>query len=417
MANNIILTPNVFCKGVLMNLGGYLSFCRNMTKEYNKEFIGKKVGDTVSVRKPQIFTATTGLLYQPQPLTNIKTNITVGDVTGVHFEWDGVEKTLSIDEAQEKYFKPAAIAMAHRINANAAQFVAQNTYNAVGTPGTTPTLVDTYLAAGDKIVELGLPPEESLTCIVNRKFSSQYVIGQKTLYNEAGTIGAMMRKGEVVDSTLGYTWKRDQTIYSQTTGPYGGTPLVDATGNVTGTVTADGGSNGTMTLSTRGWTATAASRLVVGDRFTCAGVYSVHPQTKQSTGDLLQFVVLAAFSSNGSGNGGVMVRPAITPSGQYQNVTAAPVDGAAITTFGAANTVSPQAILMHKNAYAFVSVPLENPPAGSGAISSMQTDPDTGLSLSLVQFFDGVNRIVGSRLDSLTGFGILYPELACAIAG
>ena len=119
MANNIILTPNVFCKGVLMNLGGYLSFCRNMTKDYNKEFIGKHVGDTVSVRKPQIFTATTGLLFQPQPLTNIKTNITVGDVTGVHWDWDGVEKTLSIDEAQEKYFKPAAIAMAHRINANA----------------------------------------------------------------------------------------------------------------------------------------------------------------------------------------------------------------------------------------------------------------------------------------------------------
>lgn len=412
MPNNIILTPNVFCKGVLMNLGGYLSFCRNMTKEYNKEFIGKHVGDTVSVRKPQIFTATTGLLFQPQSLTNIKTNITVGDVTGVHFEWDGVEKTLSIDEAQEKYFKPAAIAMAHRINANAAQYCAQNTYNAVGTPGTTPTLVDTYLAAGDKIVELGLPPEEDLTMIVNRKFSSQYVIGQKALYNEAGTIGSMMRKGEVVDSTLGYTWKRDQTIYTQTVGPQGGTPLSSGGAN-----TSDGGSNGTIALLTKGWTSAAASRLVVGDRFTIATVYSVHPQTKQSTGDLLQFVVLAPFSSDGSGNGSVTVRPGITPTGQYQNVTAAPVDGSAITVLGAAGTASPQAMLIHKNAFAFVSVPLENPPEGTGAKCTMQTDPDTGLSLSLIQFFDGVNRIVGTRFDSLTGFGTLYPEMACAVVG
>lgn len=412
MPNNIILTPSVYCKGVLMNLGGYLAFCRNMTKEYNKEFIGKHVGDTVSVRKPQIFSATTGLLFQPQPLTNIKTNITVGDVTGVHFEWDGVEKTLSIEDAQEKYFKPAAIAMAHRINANAAQYVAQNTYNAVGTPGTTPSLIDTYLAAGDKIVELGLPPEEDLTCILNRKFSSAYVIGQKTLFNEAGTIGGNMKRGEVGDTTLGYMWKRDQTVYAQKIGPQGGVPLSSGSAN-----TSDGGSNGTIALLTKGWTAAAASRLVIGDRFTIATVNSVHPQTKQDTGDLLQFVVLAPFSSDGSGNGSVTVRPGITPSGQYQNVTVAPIDGSAITVLGAAGVVSPQAMLMHNNAFAFVSVPLENPPAGTGAVSSTQTDPDTGLSLSLVQFFDGVNRIVGTRFDSLTGFGTLYPEMACAIVG
>ena len=38
MPNNIILTPSVYVKGVLMNLGGYLAVCRNMSKEYSKEF-------------------------------------------------------------------------------------------------------------------------------------------------------------------------------------------------------------------------------------------------------------------------------------------------------------------------------------------------------------------------------------------
>jgi hypothetical protein len=412
MANNIILTPNVYVKGVLMNLGGYLAVCRNMSKDYNKEFAKAKVGDTVSVRKPQRFTATTGLLYQPQPLTNIKTNITVGDVTGVHFEWDGVEKTLSIDDAQEKYFKPAAIAIAHQINANAAQFVAQNTYNAVGVPGTTPSTVATYLAAGDKIVELGLPPEEDLACIINRKFSSSYVVGQSTLFNPAGQISQMVKKGAIVDDTLGYTFNRDQTIYSQTVGPLGGTPLVSGANQA-----SDGGNNANGTIVTKGWTGTAASRMVVGDRFTLALVYSVHPQTKQSTGDLQQFVVVAPFSCDGSGNGTVSMFPSITPNGQYQNVTVSPADSAAITVFGAANTVSPQGLLMHRDAFAFVSVPLENPPAGSGAISSMQTDPDTGITLSLVQFFDGVHRVSGTRFDCLTGFGRLYPEMACVIAG
>lgn len=415
MPNNIILTPSVYTKGVLMNLGGYLSVCRNMSKEYSKEFarVGAKIGDTVSVEKPQRFNTTKGLLYQPQPLAGTKVNITVGDVTGVHFNWDSVEKTLSVQEAQKKYFKPAAIALAHAINAQAAQFCAQNTWNAVGTPGTTPSTVQTYLNAGDKIVQMGLPPQEDLACIVNRKFSTQYVVGQSTLYNPAGQISEMVKKGEVVDATLGYRWERDQTIYSQTVGPLGGTPLSSGSAN-----SADGGNNATMSLVTKGWTSAAASRLVIGDRFTIATVYSVHPQTKQSTGDLQQFVVKANFSSDGSGNGSVLIAPAITPTGQYQNVTIAPVDGSAITVLGAAGVISPQGLLMHENAFAFVSVPLSTPKSGQGVMySAVETDPDTGISLAMVQFFDGVNRIEGTRFDILTGFGLLYPELSCVVAG
>lgn len=415
MANNILLTPSTYVKGVLMNLGGYLAVCRNMSKDYSKYFgkEGAKVGDTISQKKPQRFQTTTGLRYQPQSIQNTKVTITADQVTGVHFDWDGIEKTLSIDDAQENYFKPAAIALAHDINSKAAQFCAQNTFNAVGTPGTTPTTVDTYLSAGDKIVQLGLPPEEELACIVNRKFSSSYVIGQKALFNPAGQISEMIKKGGVVDDTLGYTWHRDQTIYSQTVGPLGGTPLVSGASQA-----SDGGNNATGTLVTKGWTASAASRLVVGDRFTIAGVYSVHPQTRQSTGTLQDFVVTVAFSSDGSGNGTVTMAPAITPTGQYQNVTASPADSAAITVFGAAGTVSPQALLMHKNAFCFVSVPLATPKSGEGVMkSSVQTDSETGITLAMVQFFDGLNRVEGTRFDMLSGFARLYPEMSCIIAG
>lgn len=354
-------------------------------------------------------------------MTNIKTTITVNDVTGVHFEWDSIEKTLSIDDVQEMYAKPAAIAMAHNVNSRAAQYVAQNTFNAVGTPGTTPTLLDTYLLAGDKLVELGLPPMEELTCIVNRKFSSQFVIGQKTLFNPAGMVGGTIMKGGLgeygmgyKDPTLGYTFMSDQTIYTQTTGAYGGTPLISGSGQTTGS-----GNNDTMALNTRGWT---PSTTVVGpgDRFTVAGVFSVHPQTRQSTGDLQQFVVLQGsnVTSDGGGNLTVTVAPGITPTGQYQNVTITPNDGVGITLFGSANQSSPQALLLHKNSYAFVSIPLEDPKSGRGVEDAYQErDPETGLVMSFVRFFDGVNRIHGNRFDMLDGFGTLYREMACVIAG
>ena len=413
MANNIILTPSIFVKGILMNLGGYLSVARNMTSEYSEEFTKKiKPGSAVRVRKPQRFIATTGLTYQPQPLSNTETTITVGDVTGVHYEWDGVERTLKLEDAQERYFKPAAIAIASRINANAAQYVAQNTFSAVGTPGTVPSSIDTYLDAGDKIVGLGLPPQEELHCIVSRKMSSSFVKGNKVLYNPVGQISEMFKNGEIVDDTLGYTFHRDQMLYTQTIGPQGGVPLVNGANQA-----SDGGNNANGTLVTKGWTAAAASRLVVGDRFTISNVFSVHPQTRASTNDLQMFVVKTAFSSDGAGNGTITMFPAITPSGQYQNVTVSPLDSAAITVFGAAGTSSTQGLLMHRNSFAFVSVPLATPESGKGVMASaMHKDDDTGITLAMVQFFDGVNRVEGTRFDTLTGFGPLYPEMACVIA-
>ena len=415
---NAVVTPQVFAKLVLMDLGGALNVCRNMSKDVTQEFGKKsyKVGATVEVRKPYRFTVSTGLKYDPQPLTDQVTPIKVSQIAQVSFDWDSVEKTLSIREARELYSKPAALALASNINAACAQFISNNTFNAAGTPGTTPVDEQPYLKAGDLLVQQGLPQDEELNLIVNRKFSSTFVHGVKTLYNPTGAISQQWKQGQMVDS-LGYNVYRDQTIYTRTVGPLGGTPLVDATGTVTGAVSADGGNNATMTLSTRGWTAAAAARLNQGDRFTIAGVYSVHPQTRQSTGDLQQFVVLSAFSSAANGTGGVSIAPAITASGQYQNVTAVPADGAAMTIDGAASTVSPQAILMHKNAFGFVCVPLSNPEPGMGALVTTANDPETGLNISMVRTFDGVYRKEINRFDVLWDAGVLYREMAACIEG
>ncbi len=410
---NVLLTSQVLTRMALMNLGGYLAVCRNMTKQYSKEFAkpGAKAGDTISVRKPQRYVTTKGLNYQPQAITNIKTTITVNEVTGVHFEWDGVERELDLDDIQRNYGKPAGIAIAHAINAEMAQLVAQNTFNAVGTPGTTPSTLATFLGAGDLIVAMGLPPQEDLACIVNRKISSAFVSAQSTLFNPAGDISADYKKGEVSGNPLGYNWVRDQTIYVQTSGVFGGTPLIKGANQTT-----DSGNNDTMTLLTDAWTASTGA-VAQGDRFTIAGVYSVHPQTRQSTGYLQQFVVLAPATADGSTNMSILVAPGITPSGQYQNVTAAAADDAAITMFGAASTASPQALLLHENAHAFVSLPLDVPKSGEGVEKSeLETDDETGIVLSFVRFFDGTKFVHGNRFDCLTGYGPLYREMGCVIA-
>jgi hypothetical protein len=411
---NAVVTPQIFAKLVLMDLGGALNVCRNMSKDVTPEFGKKayKVGASVDVRKPYRFTVSTGLKYDPQPLTDQVTPVKVAQVAQVSFDWDSVEKTLSIREARELYAKPAALALASTINAACAQYISWNTFNAVGTPGTTPVDEQPYLKAGDLLIEQGLPQDEELNLIVNRKFSSTFVHGVKTLYNPTGAISQQWKQGQMVDS-LGYNVFRDQTIYTRTVGPLGGSPLV----NVVGGAQADGGNNATMSLVTNGWTAAAASRVLQGDTFTIAGVYSVHPQTRQSTGDLQQFVCLAPGSSDGSGNLTLSIAPAITASGQYQNVSAVAANGAALTFDGAANTVSPQALLLHKNAFAFVCVPLCNPEPGMGALVTTANDAETGLNISMVRCFDGVYRKEINRMDVLWDAAPLYREMACRVEG
>ena len=81
----------------------------------------------------------------------------------------------------------------------------------------------------------------------------------------------------------------------------------------------------------------------VGDAFTIAGVYEVHQITKEATAELKTFRITAIVSGAG-GTGTVTISPAIISNGgstrpeiQYQNVSATPANGAAITFLNTAD--------------------------------------------------------------------------------
>jgi hypothetical protein len=418
---NSIVTPNIFAKMTLFHLRSMNHVCRNMSTEVTSEFANKamKVGDSVMVRRPYRFLVSEGLDFQPQPLQDTVMPVKVDTPLQIGFSWDSIEKTLSLREASELYAKPAAIALAAEINKRAAKYCAQNTPNFVGIPGTLPSTVDTFLGAGDKIVELGCPEGEELHLILNRKMSSAYVTARANQFNPQTEVSEQIKKGRIVDATLGYTINRDQGIYAHSTGTFAGTPLID-----TNNQQADGGDNATMNIVLKGFTG-GVSSMKKGDKFTIDGVYAVHPQIRQNTGSLKQFTLTADAVEN-AGAMTVNVFPAITPGGQYQNVTAAALTNAAIY-FWAGNAgspaassgkVSPQALVMHKNAFAFVSVEMAQPAASSVEVVSSVKDPETGLAVSFIRAFDPRLRIWINRFDCLIGLNKLYAaELSCVLAG
>ena len=416
--DNLIITPNIYAKMVLMNLGSELNVCTNMSHSVSREFgksdsNGFKPGAKVGVKRPYRFKPTKGLRYEPQPIIDTEFQVTVSQVAQVSYDWDAIEKTLSLREAEELYAKPAAMDLASLINSEAATFCAQNAMNSAGTPGSVPTSEATYLTAGDLIVAQGLPKNEPLTAIVNRRQSSAFVSGTKTLFNPTGIIGKQWNDGEIQPS-LGYKIVLDQTINTHTVGTFSGTPLVNGANQ-----TAEGGNNATMTLNTDGWTSTT---LNVGDTFTLGsassatvgGVQSVHPRTRKATGYQQQFRVVNQITDS-SGTINMVVYPAITISGPYQNVDGAPVDNAIITLVGTTGATSQQGLLMHKTAFAFVSVPIQGPDKGEGAVVSQQEDPETGISIQLVKAFDYVEHRSINKMLVLYDFARMYGELAAVI--
>ena len=204
---------------------------------------------------------------------------------------------------------------------------------------------------------------------------------------------------------IGAKFSMDQNVATHVVGPLGGTPLCD------GVPAA-----GATTLLTKGWTAAAASRLKHGDVFTIANVYAVNPQTRASTGQLRQFTVTADFSSDGAGGGTISISPALYASGAQQTVTALPADGAALTILGAANTSTPQNLLLHKDAITLACVDLENP-NGYGAWGGRISSNKLGISMTMARQYDINTTNFNTRVDVLFGVKTVRPELGVRVVG
>lgn len=400
--SNTLLSSSVIAKESLMQFKNALGFTSGANKQYSGEFAqkGAKIGSVINIRKPQRFTVADGASVVLQNVTNETIPLTLSSRKHVAFEFSTQELALSVDKFSESYITPAAIALANKVDVDGLQ-QAQSIFNAVGTPGTTLSAIDSAIDAGVKLDNFGAPSGDR-TIILNAKNQAGVVKGSKGLFQSSEQIAEQYEKG-VMGIAGGFKWRMGQNVYTNTVGPLGGTPVVS------------GASQTGASLVTSGWTASAASRLKKGDVFTIANVNAVNPLTYQTTGDLQQFVVTADVSSDGSGNATIPISPSIVTSGATQNVDVGPANSAAITVLGAAGTVTPLNMAYHKNAFMFGSADLEMPK--NTDMSAYARDEESGLSIRFVRYYDGNEDRLISRLDILYGWMIANPYWACRVQG
>ena len=408
MSNNL-LTISKITNEALMVLENELTFTSEVDRNYDDQFavVGAKIGNTVNVRRPGRFIGTTGPALNVEDFNETSVPVTLSTQFHVDTQFTTQDLALSLDMFSDRVLKPAIAAIANKIDRDGLSMAALNTANIVGTAGTPPSDLITYLTAGAYLDSEGAPRDGRRSMTVEPFTSAVIVNSLKGLFVPPEVIGQQYRKGLMGRDSGGMNWKMDQNVVSQTFGSFAGTATADTTASNTGILTTGWASTSTITITKSG-TVTPN----VGDTFTIDGVYAVNPQNRQAYGSnkLRNFVIKSISGST------VVVSPAIISGGQFQNVSIPSTSAtAAITFFNTTGAVSPQNILMHKNAFTLAVADLELPEGVHFA--GRASDKEIGLSMRVVRQYTINNDSIPTRLDVLYGWAPLYPELACRVAG
>lgn len=401
LADNVLLTISMITAEALRVLENNLTFTKQVSRQFDDRYAveGAKIGTVLNVRKPPRYVGRTGQALQVENAVETSVPVTLNTQFGVDLQFSSQDLALSIDDFSNRFLTPALATVANKIDYDGLQLYSQ-IYQAVGTPGTVPASLLVYLNSGVMLNNSAAPMDGKRSQILNPQMEATLVNALTGLFQSASAISEQYMKGKM-GIAIGFNFYMDQNVAVHTVGTYGGTPLVN------------GASQSGNSLITDGWTVTTTT-LNVGDIYTIAGVYGVNPQSRQSTGALMQFVVTDVTTTDGSGNSTIAFNPAIVASGAFQNVTNVPADNAAITVFGASTTVTPQGMAMHQDAFTLACADL---PLPNGVdMAARMSDKQLGLSIRMIRAYDIQGDMWPCRLDILYGWAVLRPELACRVA-
>ena len=414
MSNNL-LTISMITNEALMVLENELTFTSEVDRNYDDQFAvsGAKIGNTLNVRRPGRFIGTTGPALNVEDFNETSVPVTLTTQFHVDTQFTTQDLALSLDQFSDRVLKPAVAAVANKIDFDGLTMAKNSTANIVGTAGTPPTSLLTYLTAGAYLDSEGAPRDGRRSCIVEPFTGATIVDSLKGLFVPSDVIGKQYQKGMMGRDSAGMNWKMDQNVVNQTFGSYSDTLSTNTT-TFTGSLTSGWAQTSTITLVSSAGTA----GLKQGDVIQIAGVYAVNPQNRSAygSGKLRNFVVTADVTVAASAGSSVTVSPAIITGGQFQNVTiiGSTSATAVVTPFNKAGTVSPQNLVMHKNAFTLATADLELP---DGVVfAGRASDKELGLSMRVVRQYTINNDSIPTRVDVLYGWAPLYPELACRVA-
>jgi hypothetical protein len=381
-----------------------LVLTRNVNRQYDDSFAveGAKIGSTLRIRLPDRALVTDGAALQVQDDNEQYTTLTVASQKHIGVNFTSAELTMQLDDFAERVLKPRISQLASSIDADVANAY-KSIYSTVGTPGTTPSTSLVLLQGNQKLNEYASPMTDRYAT-VNPAANANLVEGMKGFFNPTSTISRQFTAGMMGTGVLGYDEvNMSQSIVNHTTGNFPASPIVATTVATQGQATLDiSFTSGTKTV-------------LKGDVFTIAGVYSVNPQTRQSTGSLQQFVVTADNSVTSGTTMTLAISPAMyTSTNALATIDAFPVATSGTITFvGAASTGYAQNLIYQKNAITFATADLLLPQG----VDMASRQVHNGISMRIVRQYDINNDRMPCRIDVLYGYSVIRPQMAVRLWG
>lgn len=394
MTNNL-LTPQMITREALRILHQKLNFVSNINTQYDSRYAqsGAKIGDTLDIRLPNEYTIRSGKTLSTQDTVEQSVALTINQQKGVDVNFSSAEMTLSLDDFSKRILEPAMAVLAANVEADALNMIwdVYNTVDNIGNALNFRKAMEARKTLNDSLA----PMDNNRSFLLNTADQVEIVDALKSLFQDSEAIKKQYREGKM-GRTGGFDWYENTLMPVKTTGAAAATTGYAVDGAVA--------TNGATSVTLK----TGSNSLLVGDIVTFAGTYRVHPETKQPTNELQQFVV----KSNVSGAGDMTFSPAIYTSGGRQNVVATGIsNNAAVTKVGGANYVYKPSIAFHRDAFCLATADLIMP---KGVDFSAREVYD-GISLRIVRQYDINNDNLPCRIDVLYGYKTIRPQLAVKV--
>lgn len=405
--NNSKDAPGIIAKAAAKALADELHFCKSIAKADETDYKGKNgygAGDTIYLSKPARFVPQTtfDITSSQQDIVEEKTALPLDIISTIGVNIDSMEfaSEIALKNTINRVVKPAVQSIAQDVEQRMIEKATDATFNAVGTPGSTTFNVSTVLSSRSRMNKGLCPKDDKRFLLMDSEAGASAVNARSGIFQDASEVAKQYKQG-YVGRADGFNWMESELLNLHTNG-----------NDVTGVAVDDGSvSEGASTLHVDGLTTTTGT-VKKGQVFTIAGVYAVHPITKETMSHLQQFVVTADATADGSGDADLAISPSLyAASNGLQNISALPADNAALTFVGSADTGYTQNLAYHKDAFRMVSVPLIMPENAEFAAQHTYK----GVTVAVIRDFDINTRKMVTRLDFLGGLAAERPEWACRL--
>lgn len=371
------------------------TFCTSIDRQHDGSFeMSPKGGGTLRIREPNEYTVTTGATLSAQETTESSVSLVVGTQKHVGIYFLASDLMLSIDDFADRFLDPAISVLAANVEGPLLQDLTLDVPNLVDNDGNALTFKN--ILDGGAVMSNNLAPmDRNRHALLSTGHTATIVDSLKGLFNSQSAVSNQYRTGQMGE-TGGFMFAQSTHVSNHTTG-------TAAEGDTLYNINGANQTGSTITVGT------GTTTFKAGDIITLAGMNSVHPETKVSTGVAKQFVVTADAGATATT---LSIYPSIVTSGAKQNCSGSPTNAGAVTKVGAGNgELLNGSLLYHRDAFtvAFADLPVP------GGVDFARVERFDNMSLRILRDYDINNDRFPCRADVFYGGLAQRPIWACRV--